>query len=400
MRPGSPWPAVWLLAFATFGAGCRPGIPQHRLVVEAGGVDRVASVVAFDWEDALDRVDWVAVDPEGHGQAVQKHGDEGWIVVDSLPAGATATYVLRPGSVDSGIIAVEDIGGPVVFSDGAGEVLRYQSRPTPLPDPAFDSVYVRGGYIYPLYTPSGALVVDDYPPNHIHHHGIWSAWTNVVFEGRETDFWNVIEKQGTVEPVALDTVWSGPVFGGLRARHRYVDLTSGDRQPAVAETWEVRVYNVGASYRLVELRVRHTAATDSAVILPEYLYGGLGFRGHRQWNGADSTFFLTSEGRTRADGHGTRARWSHVGGWVEGRLAGVGMLAHPTNFRAPEPMRIHPTEPFFCWAPSQLGEWRLAPDAPYEAAYRFVVSDGPPDAALLDRLWRDWAEPAGAKLTP
>jgi hypothetical protein len=98
--------------------------------------------------------------------------------------------------------------------------------------------------------------------------------------------------------------------------------------------------------------------------------------------------------------HATRARWCHIGGEVDGKLAGTAILGHPDNFRAPQPMRIHPNEPFFCFAPSQLGEWQIEPGQPYVARYRFVVMDGEPDPALLDAYWAGYANPTQARIEP
>jgi hypothetical protein len=56
-------------------------------------------------------------------------------------------------------------------------------------------------------------------------------------------------------------------------------------------------------------------------------------------------------------------------------------------------MRIHPTEPFFNWAPSQDGDWAITPEEPFDATYRFAVMDDPPDAKLIDQLWEDFAHP-------
>ena len=56
-------------------------------------------------------------------------------------------------------------------------------------------------------------------------------------------------------------------------------------------------------------------------------------------------------------------------------------------------MRLHPTEPFFCFAPSQLDEWEISPGKPYVSRYRFIVAEGPPDKAELERLWNDYAHP-------
>jgi hypothetical protein len=72
---------------------------------------------------------------------------------------------------------------------------------------------------------------------------------------------------------------------------------------------------------------------------------------------------------------------------------GIAMLGHPDNFRAPEPLRVHPTDPYICFAPSRLGGWSITAGQPFAARYRFVVADGPADAALLERLWHDYANP-------
>ncbi|MDQ3813808.1 MAG: PmoA family protein, partial [Armatimonadota bacterium] len=140
-------------------------------------------------------------------------------------------------------------------------------------------------------------------------------------------------------------------------------------------------------------------ASDSPLKLPKYHYGGLGFRGHWDWDGKDNAFFLTSEGETdRLKANETRARWCHIGGRVDGELTGIAVFDHPDNFRAPQPMRLHPSEPFFCYAPPQLGDWEIAPGKPYVARYRFIVQDGAPDKAELDRLWNDYAHPPEVKV--
>ena len=69
-------------------------------------------------------------------------------------------------------------------------------------------------------------------------------------------------------------------------------------------------------------------------------------------------------------------------------------MGHPENFRAPEPMRVHPTEPFFNFAPQQAGDFVLEPGKTYVARYRFVIHDGAPDKDLLDRIWAGYAQSA------
>ena len=263
-----------------------------------------------------------------------------------------------------------------------------------LPRPSIDSLYHRSSYLHPVSTPGGHVVTDDYPPNHIHHHGIWAAWTRTRFQGRTPDFWNMGSGSALVEAVTQPAVWQGAVHGGLRARHHYVDLGLDAGVVALEEDFQVRLYHVGnVPYHVFDLMLEQEAATDSALILPTHLYGGVGFRGHREWDGAQNTQFLTSEGHDRSDGHATRARWCHIGGLVDGVPVGIAILGHPDNREAPQPMRIHPTEPFFNFAPSQASEFAIEPGVPHVMQYRFIVYDGAPAPELLDRLWNDYAQP-------
>jgi hypothetical protein len=186
------------------------------------------------------------------------------------------------------------------------------------------------------------------------------------------------------------------VHAGFQARNRYVDLSATAPKTVLNEVWEVRAYRVlqgKGTYTVFDLVSTHECATSSPLVLPEYRYGGLGVRGHRDWLDKSNCVFLTSEGKDRGNGNGTRARWSHMGGRVEGQLAGIAVLDHPDNFRAPQPTRLNPDQPFFCYAPSVAGKWEIAPGKPYVSRYRFVVYDGPADRAELDRLWNDYANP-------
>jgi hypothetical protein len=57
------------------------------------------------------------------------------------------------------------------------------------------------------------IVTNDSPKNHLHHHGIWSAWTSSEFEGRKSNFWESKEKQGRIECIKVEDLRSGPRHG-------------------------------------------------------------------------------------------------------------------------------------------------------------------------------------------
>ncbi len=378
------------------------GLPQtHQVTVSSGKIDRIQSVVSFELPKDVQGEVMYLENAGGVTYPVQQHDGKGWFILDDLKAGQKATFSLKVGELEKEGIKADEANGGVDFSMRNTTIFRYNAEKTPLPGPNVDPMYKRGGYIHPVHTPSGILITNDYPSNHLHHHGIWASWTNTRFQGRKPDFWNMGAGTGTVEPVALDSSWAGPVMGGFVGRHKYVDLSAEEPVDALNETWEGRVFAIDypdAPYHLFELRVTQTTASDNFLTLPKYRYGGVGFRGHDDWEGIKNTYFLTSEGKGRLEGHATRARWCHIGGYVDGEFAGVAILGHPDNFRAPQPMRIHPTEPFFNWAPSQAGDWTIRPGTPYVAVYRFVVMDGQPDVELINRLWADWAKPVVAKV--
>lgn len=284
-------------------------------------------------------------------------------------------------------------GQQIIFTAGARELLRYQAEPGELPRPDIKEAFRRGGYLHPIFTPAGRLVTDDYPANHLHHHGVWSPWTKTEFEGRKPDFWNMGAGTGRVEFVAVEEVWSKDGRAGFKARHQFADLLAKPPKIALHETWEIAVSAVeGTPARtIIDLTSTQTCASDAPLKLPKYHYGGLGFRGNWAWNGAAALRTLSSEGETdRTKINEQRGKWCWLGGLVDGQPAGVTILCAPANFRFPQPMRLHPGEPFFCFAPQQLGEMEIAPGSPYVSRYRFIVADGEPTREQADAWWQEW----------
>ena len=380
------------------------------VMVEAGDYDRRDTVAVFAVPEAM-KNGTLALQSKGKAVPVQKEIDgRVSFVVERLMKGTRATYELTADRTAVGSerqVTARREQGKVKFgvtrSRGAVlPLLDYQAEPGAFPREDIKPAFRRGGYLHPIYTPSGKLVTDDFPSNHVHHHGVWWAWTNTEFDGRKPDFWNMGDGKGRVEFVALDDTWSGLVHGGLRARHRFMDLTSPSPITVLDESWEIRAYGLpgdAASYWMFDLVSEQQCATAHALKLPEYRYGGVGVRGNWAWNGKDNTMFLTSEGETdREKGHATRGRWCDMGGMVDGSRAGIAILCHPDNFRAPQPMRVHPSEPFFNFAPQQAGDMEIKPGEKYVSRYRFVIHDGPPDKAELDRLWNDYAHPPVVKV--
>ena len=373
---------------------------QAYVSVAAGAHDRYETVVSFTLPAEFKGNSYALRDSSGQLIRLQIDPDRrATFVLRTLKAGQTKTYdLVAAAATTKPVVDFRYQRDGVEFKIAGRSVFSFVMTPAGLPDKAIKPVFKRGGYIHPVFTPSGHVVTDDYPSDHHHHHGIWFAWTKTEFEGAHPDFWNVGDKTGRVDFVSLNRPWGGPVHGGFESRQLYVALTGAAPKTALNEEWEVRVYNVGQAgsarrYFLFDIVATQQCMTKSPLVLEEYRYGGMGVRGHRNWKDKTKVSFLTSEGKTRESGNATRARWIHMSGLVDDRMVGLAVLDHPGNFRSPQPLRIHPDDPYFNYAPSQLGRFEIKPGERFVVRYRYVVADGAADKAELDRLWSDYATP-------
>lgn len=330
-----------------------------------------------------------------------------WILEKPLAAGSTRRYRLEamPASSAPAKVTCRDDGKSLLIAVEDRPVLRYHHA-TLEPPPAIDPVYRRSGFIHPLVTPSGRTVTDDFAPDHAHQHGLFFAWVNTTFQGHRVDFWNQKDLTGRVRHTEIGETSSGPVSGGFQVHLLHEDITKPSTPVAVLnETWNVRAYRI-ASVHIVDIESRQTCAGPEPLILNPYIYGGFGLRGNRAWfdpsandndppslvrNGQSD--FLTSDGKRRQDGNHTRPRWVDLSGLVDGKQAGITVLNLPTNFRSPQPVRLHPNKPYFSISPVVVGKFAIEPGQPYVTRYRLVIHDGAPDPSELDRLRRDFTEP-------
>ncbi|REL24633.1 hypothetical protein DYD21_17370 [Rhodohalobacter sp. SW132] len=376
---------------------------SYSITVSAGELDRMESPVSFYFPEAVEPGVYRIQSSDGDSHTLQVDDqNRGWFLLSELSAGESRTYQFSGEQADESSSVSKNIdSNTITFQAGGSDVISYFHGMNEPPE-VLDERYQRGGYIHPVLSPGGTVLSNHLNPDgHPHHSGIWSAWPHTEFEGRTPDFWNVHQNSGRVDQQdSLDVAWDGPVHAGFRAKHYFVDLSTSNPVIALNEEWEVRVYPSarGENVHMFDLRVIQTANTDQPLHLPEYRYGGVGFRGHVDWDDPDNATFLTSDGLGR-DGHATRVRWTHIGGHSEGELAGISIMSHPENVRHPQPVRIHPNEPFFNYAPVQMGDMIIEAGSPYTAKYRFITYDGEPDTDLIEAVWNDYAYPPGVTVT-
>jgi len=298
------------------------------------------------------------------------------------------------------LIKAEARDGALVIHKGDNNFLQYYFK-TVYPPAGVDTVYKRSGFIHPLWSPHGQVLTRIQPPDHYHHYGIWNPWTHVAFEGDTIDFWNINSRQGTVRFADFVSVENGPVFSEFKALHDHVVFKKGGGEKiAMKELQGVRVFSPGrnSDFFIVDFNILMNCAGESPVKLLEYRYAGLGWRTTREWDNKNS-MVLTSEGKTRKDADGSKARWCIVQGAIGNEYAGVVMMSFPSNYNFPEPLRIWPENQYkrgdmfanFC--PTKDMDWLLVPRKNYALRYRFLVYNGKIEKDKASNAWEYFANP-------
>jgi hypothetical protein len=290
--------------------------------------------------------------------------------------------------------------GALTIHKGNTNFLQYYFK-TVYPPKGVDTAYKRSGFIHPLWSPHGQVLTRIQPRDHYHHYGIWNPWTHVAYEGDTIDFWNINTKQGTVRFADFVSVENGPVFSEFDALHDHVVFKKGGGEKiAMKELQNVRVYppRGNQNFFIVDFTIQLNCAGESPVKLLEYRYAGLGWRTTEKWDNKNS-MVLTSEGKTRKDADGSKARWCIVQGEIDNDYAGVVMMSFPTNYNYPEPLRIWPENQYnrgdmfanFC--PTKDMDWMLNPRQNYVLRYRFLVYNGRLDKENAESAWQYFSNP-------
>lgn len=293
--------------------------------------------------------------------------------------------------------------GALIIKSNNQNLLQYNYK-TVLPPAGVNEAYKRSAFIHPLWSPHGQVLTRIQPPDHYHHYGIWNPWTHLLYKEDTLDFWNLNSKDGTVRFANFISEKNGPVFAEYSALHEHVAFLKSGDEVILNETQSVRVYQPDKTdYYIADITIRYNCATSEPVLLLEYRYGGLGWRTTEQWDKNNSTV-LSSEGKTRKDADGTKARWCLVQGAVDNDHAGVLMMSYPTNYNHPEPLRIWPEnqynrgDMFANFDPTKDRDWLLEPGKTYTLRYRFLVFNGPFDKEKSETAWQDFSSPPGISI--
>lgn len=286
----------------------------------------------------------------------------------------------------------------ITIRHGESVLLSYHKQPPPAPR-GVDPVYRRSGFIHPVRSPGGATVTAMFPADHLHQHGIFSAWVRTRYGQHDVDFWNLRGDTGRVVHDQLVATFSEGDRVGFEVSliHRALQPL----QDVLRETWRVTARLTDSSYFCFDIEAHQQALTDTPLVVQQYHYGGMAVRGPTAWllkaNGDGDASnvmpeIINDSGSDRLAGNAQPARWVAMTGPGVAGQASLAVLCHQDNFRAPQPARLHPSKPYFCFAPCIDGQFVIDSEHSYRAHYRYLVFDGPPEPRWLDQQWHSWID--------
>ncbi len=293
----------------------------------------------------------------------------------------------------------EETDATIILWHGENPVLTYHKAEVD-PPAGIDPVFKRSGFIHPVRTPGGSVVTGIHPPDHHHHLGLWHAWVECVYDGKHVDFWNLAKKTGRVRYAETLGLVSEAEKAGFSVRQEHVAYLAEDAAPKVIldETFTVTVRLVDGAFE-IDYETSQKNVAEHTLELPAYRYGGtIAYRAPAKWNKTNSDY-LSSEGKTRVDGHQTRSRWCAMWGPsdTDGKNATLTILSHGRNHDAPQRMRVWPPSDnngaiFFNYVPIQEKPWAIKAGETSVLRYRLVVEDAKADADALNQRWKSYAE--------
>jgi hypothetical protein len=356
-------------------------------------------LVLYETTGNIDKIIPFQIDPD--------YDTKLWFILQGTTPSNTkrSFYLSQEGSKeDFSVIEIDNDESSLKLKSGTNYILQYNHAEISAPE-GVDPIYKRSAFIHPVWSPDQQVLTRIQPPDHYHHYGIWNPWTRTKFQGRQVDFWNLAEGQGTVRFKGYISRTEGQVFSGFKSLQEHVDFTSDQGEVvALNEVWDIRVWNITLQKKawLIDFTSILNCATDSSILFFKYRYGGgIGFRAAEKW-GKDNSWALTSEGKTKDEADATRARWCIVSGETSSNEENSGILfmSNPQNREHPEPMRMWPSNTmdgkenvYFMFTPIRQNKWVINPGRNHVLKYRMLVFDGKLTAEEAEIYWNDFANP-------
>jgi len=226
-------------------------------------------------------------------------------------------------------------------------------------------------YIFPVYTPGGVSMLDDFPPDHWHHRGLFWSWPVVETGGKTYDLWmNMTAKHVAPKPPVTS--------GGSQARLETRNFWQADGKAIVKEDVRIAVVPAQGAARDFDVELTWEAIAAPVTIRGSReagkSYGGFGAR-----FAARQGTVLRADGETLTkDEDLTPRRWAELEGVYGGKRAVLRIAPDPKDLGAPYQWCLRNygfVGASFPGRTATVDGYTLEPGKPLKLSFRVRVSD-------------------------
>lgn len=227
-------------------------------------------------------------------------------------------------------------------------------------------------YIFPLYTPGGVSMLDDFPRDHYHHHGLFWAWPVVETPWGKFDLW----MYRGIEHRFVGWIRRDPREGAAQLVADNGWYVKNER--IVREIVEILVHPAKGSERRIDVALEWEALKEPVTLRGSQeqgkSYGGFSAR----FAPREGTVIRSSEGPVAKDEDLARHRWAELEAAYQGRKAVLRIAPHDSNPGVPYQWCLREYGFVGASFPGRTPEsngYTLQPGAPLRLRFTVTVSD-------------------------
>jgi hypothetical protein len=271
--------------------------------------------------------------------------------------------------------------GTLTLLDGKVLVLIYRFGDQLKDD--VDPKQTRSCYIHPLYSLDGQVLTDDFPIDHLHHHGVFWTWPVVKTRDLDTQTWHPDilrqhfvrwlkrEVENGMAMLSVENVWKLDV-----------------REVVAKEIVTLHIYPADEVGRTIDLELVIKAVNGQLELqgAPDQSkgYGGLSIRGAPKFKGVAMT---TDQGILKEDSTNVQYRWADL----STKKLGVAIFVSPDHPDFPTTWLIRNSYAGFINASwPGLKPVTLQPDEQILLRYRFFIHRGDATAGHVREAYKQY----------
>lgn len=245
--------------------------------------------------------------------------------------------------------------------------------------------HTRSCFIHPLYSLDGLVLTNNFPADHLHHHGLFWTWPVAKTRGLDTQTWH------SVSPSLQQYFgrWMQRKIENGKAILEVENVWKLSGKEVVArETVSLQIHPADKYGRVFDLELIIQAVGGPLELqgAPEQNkgYGGLSLRGASMFTGAVLT---TNKGSFKKDLNNQRFHWADI----SSKKLGITIFVSPDHPDFPTTWIFRNSYAGFLNASwPGLDPFILQPEKPVALKYRLYIHDGDAAAARIKEVYQQY----------